>query len=210
MAKSTQYLNYFYDEKTGAYLGSAVALIDQMDGTPVIMNCSTPVAPPTVTAAHKVAVFLDIDGKVPLVYTQGTWSVVDDYVGVDYWVDGEKTTITELGVVPPAGASLEEPEPIVTLEDQFAAAGFYVERLLNTLANSWDYSSYVSCRSYANDPDPQFAAEGQAMVDFSSACFVVLRNLKKTALSGGEIPTTAEGLQALLPETPERPDVDED
>lgn len=209
MAKTTQYLNYFYDPITGKYLGSAVALIDQLDGTPIIMNSSTPVPPPTVTAAHKSAVFLDSAGKVPLVYTQGTWSTTDDYVGTDYWVNGEKTTITQLGVVPPTNASFEEPAPVITLEEQFAAAGAYVEQLLNVLAKSWDYSGYVSCRSYANDPDEQFAAEGQAMVDFSSACFVVLRTLKKTALAGGEIPTTAEGLQALLPETPTRPEVDE-
>lgn len=206
----TQYLNYFYDGTTGRYLGSAPALPDPLSGDPLIMDCSTPVAPPNVTAANKCAAFWDSSKKVPLVYTDGTWKTVDDFVGTNYWLNGEKFTITEIGKKVPSGASLTEPEPVYTLEEQFVRAGAAVDLMLNQLAKSWDYSNYTSCRGYKNDPDPQFAAEGHAMVEFSSACFVVLRNLKKAALEGEEIPTTQEALFALLPPTPERPVINED
>lgn len=55
---------------------------------------------PPVIGDHQAAVWRD-----------GHWSVVDDYRGTVYWLNGEKQEISTLGDIVPDGASLTAPEP---------------------------------------------------------------------------------------------------
>lgn len=74
--------------------------------------------------------------------------------------------------------------------------------MLDTLARSWQYSSYLSARAYKGDISPKYNAEGTALANYGSACFSVLDDI-----AAGKIaqPATEEALLALMPAKPERP-----
>ncbi|HET8686126.1 MAG TPA: DUF4376 domain-containing protein [Methanosarcina sp.] len=92
---------YSFDRITGEYKGSFTAPVDPLDKKPIIMSFSTDQAPPTVSTNQR-AVFLTVDGLVPLNYKLGVWKVVPDYRGTTYWLpDGTEVNINELNVVPP-------------------------------------------------------------------------------------------------------------
>ena len=55
---------------------------------------------PPVIGEHQAAVWID-----------DHWSVVDDYRGTVYWLDGEKREVSSLGETVPDGASLTAPDP---------------------------------------------------------------------------------------------------
>jgi hypothetical protein len=81
-----------------------------------------------------------------------------------------------------------------------------VDDLLDTLAQSWRYRSYISARAYANDPNPRFAAEAAALIAHGSACWTVLDDLEAAVLAGtAQMPATVDEVLALLPAPPERP-----
>jgi len=94
---------------------------------------------------------------------------------------------------------------IPDIRDRVAAA---VSAQLDALAQSWRYTSYVSARSYKDDPNPRFAAEAAALVAHGSACWTVLDELEAAVLAGtSQMPATVEAVLALLPPAPERPTV---
>jgi len=86
--------------------------------------------------------------------------------------------------------------------------GAAVDDILDELAQSWRYRSYVSARAYANDPNPRFAAEAAALIAHGSACWTVLDDLEAAVVAGtAQMPDTVEDVLALLPPAPERPTV---
>lgn len=91
------------------------------------------------------------------------------------------------------------------LAQRVAAA---VDMRLNALARSWRYSSYVSARSYRDDPNPRFAAEAAALIAHGSACWTVLDDLEVAVLVGAsQMPETVDEVLALLPPAPTRPGI---
>lgn len=104
---------YKFDEKTGELIGEFPAYFSSLDQKYVLTYDSTFQVPPTVTTNQR-AVFLDIDGKVPQIESLGSWKVVPDFRGQEYWMpDGSKHVMTELGKAPPKGSSMRE---VKTLE----------------------------------------------------------------------------------------------
>ncbi|HET8685534.1 MAG TPA: DUF4376 domain-containing protein [Methanosarcina sp.] len=90
-------------------MGDMVAHIDPLDGTPMLMSYSTTKMPPVATTNQR-AVFLDIDGNVPMLESDGKWKVIPDYRGETYWLsDGTEVPITDLGVTIPKKALRSKP-----------------------------------------------------------------------------------------------------
>lgn len=85
-----------------------------------------------------------------------------------------------------------------------ATAGQAVKAMLDALAQSWQYSSYESARTYKGDSNPQFDAEGTALANYGSACYAYLGQIK-----AGSVPRPADtaALLAALPTAPTRPAV---
>lgn len=135
------------------------------------------------------------------------WEVVPDFNGLTYWLpDGSQHTITAMGVEPPEGYLTVPPPP--TPEQMQAIIGDAVMAKLNTLANSWRYTDYISARSYIGDTHPKYAAEAAAIANYGSACFQVLDELEADVLEGTvTMPTTVEAVLALLPPEPARPSI---
>ena len=95
-----------------------------------------------------------------------------------------------------------------TPADMQAAVAAAMSAQLDALARSWRYSSYISARSYRDDPNPRFAAEAAALIAYGSACWTVLDELEAAVLAGtSQMPATVEAVLALLPPAPERPTV---
>ena len=94
----------------------------------------------------------------------------------------------------------------MTAEQFQKAAAAAVDRVLDTLAQSWRYRDYISARAYANDPNPRFAAEAAALITYGSACWTILDELEADVLAGdATMPATVEEVLALLPAAPARP-----
>lgn len=107
----------------------------------------------------------------------------------------------------PDGQPREKVTP-VTPEVFQRLVGAAVDDILDELAQSWRYRSYVSARAYANDPNPRFAAEAAALIAHGSACWTVLDDLEAAVVAGtAQMPDTVEDVLALLPPAPERPTV---
>lgn len=137
----------------------------------------------------------------------GHWILVPNWTGYEYWLaDGTKHTITEPEVEPPIG-HLSEPPPPTPAQFQ-RTVGIAVDQMLDELAQSWRYRSYISARAYANDPNPRFAAEAAALIAHGSQCWTVLDELEAAVIAGtAQMPTTVADVLALLPAPPERPGV---
>lgn len=140
------------------------------------------------------------------------WEVVPDHRGTTYWLpDRTKHKITEVDQLVPEGASLTEPEPLPPTDAELrAAAGAFVQKRLNALARSWEYTDYIAARTYVGDPYAKFDAEARAMVAYGSACYALLDSLQAAVVGGeSERPDSIPALQALLldllPPLPERP-----
>lgn len=96
--------------------------------------------------------------------------------------------------------------PPLTPQQVQSKVAIEVDRMLDTLAQSWRYRNYISARAYANDPNPRFAAEAEALINYGSACWTILDDLEADVLAGeATMPATVEEVLALLPPTPARP-----
>ncbi len=83
-----------------------------------------------------------------------------------------------------------------------AQAGAAVHKMLDELAQSWSYSSYISARAYKGDVSPKFDAEGTALANYGSACYTKLEQIKAGTIAR---PADLAGLLALMPPAPPRP-----
>jgi hypothetical protein len=102
---------HHFSSDTGEATYTELAEEDPNLGTIAIMSFSTTDAKPDASTGHK-AVYLDEQGKPPVVINGGTWRVVPDNRGTTYWqVDRTKVTIKELGEVVPVDALMEDPGP---------------------------------------------------------------------------------------------------
>jgi hypothetical protein len=92
---------YVYSQDTGEYLGVIYADPDQQDSDKWLR--------PRSTTFDKM--MLELESNQAAVYSSGEWTAVPDYRGTVYWYeDGTSHIITQLGVIVPDGALLEEPE----------------------------------------------------------------------------------------------------
>lgn len=96
------------------------------------------------------------------------------------------------GSWPPAKASPTDDEVIAALTAD-------VQAWLDTEARTREYDGILSLCTYASDPDPGFAAEGQAGVVWRGsvwrACYTIMADVK----AGNRTVPTAEDLIAALP-----------
>ncbi|MDE2403037.1 MAG: hypothetical protein KGL90_15380 [Burkholderiales bacterium] len=145
-----------------------------------------------------------IGEKQAAIFKDGTWSIVDDFRGMVFWLPtGERAVITHVATQMPPGALDHEPSPPPPTEAQLEAeAAAAVAGMLDALAMAWQYSSYQSARTYKGDINPKFNAEGSALANFGSACYSVLDDIQAGKVAR---PTDVDGLLALMPPKPTRP-----
>lgn len=102
-----------YSSVTGEELSSTKVGIDPTIGDYPILSFTTTHAKPE-TGPNEVALYLDPEGKPPVVINGGSWVVKSDFRGVSYWDSEHKEIqITEIGVTPPHDAILEDPGPLI-------------------------------------------------------------------------------------------------
>lgn len=74
-----------------------------------------------------------------------------------------------------------------------------IERHVDDVARSWDYSSAVSISSYTNSTNPAWAAEAQAFIAWRDQVWTQALDALAQAEQSGAIPTLAD-LIASLPQ----------
>lgn len=111
-------------------------------------------------------------------------------IGCVQITDAEAQTLQIANTPPPTEAQIEK------------ETGDYVYALCDALAQSWQYTSYASARTYRGDVNPKYAAEALAICNYGSGCFTVLDSIKAGTTAR---PENMAALLALLPATPVRP-----
>lgn len=92
------------------------------------------------------------------------------------------------------------PPQAPTVEDLFKQAIDAVQKHLDAFAATRGYDGILSLCTYANDPDPAYAAEGQRGVYLRSITWAAVRRLQAEILAGTRpLPETMEDALALLP-----------
>lgn len=71
---------------------------------------------------------------------------------------------------------------------------------LDSVAQSWGYSSMVAAASYANSTNPQYKADADALIAWRDSYWA-----KAYQVEAGTLPKTAAEFVALLPEAPTQP-----
>lgn len=88
-----------------------------------------------------------------------------------------------------------EKENLSRLEAQFSAA---IQLHLDAKAQQRRYDGIQTAITYRNDPNPQFAAEGEALFEWRSACWTYsTTELAKVEAGEREIPTVDEFIAEL-------------
>lgn len=129
----------------------------------------------------------------------GLYFLTDDDIAAG-WLDNLPPGLVQ--IADDEAEQLRAPTP-ADLQSDVAAA---VSARLDALARSWRYTSYISARSYRDDPNPRFAAEAAALIAHGSACWTVLDDLEAAVLAGtAQMPATVDEVLALLPPEPARP-----
>lgn len=98
-------------------------------------------------------------------------------------------------------------DPPPPTPDQFSGlVGRAVDAKLDALARAWRYRDYISARSYRDDPNPRYAAEADALIEYGSACWTVLDGIESAVRAGSAaMPADVGQVLAMLPEPPDRP-----
>lgn len=89
---------YNYHPVTGEFLNQGVADESPLEPGVLLIPANATLSPPPQEGVHQVAVF-----------AAGAWSLVADYRGQLYWLDGVERQIFELGVRPPDGSTPQKP-----------------------------------------------------------------------------------------------------
>lgn len=94
-----------------------------------------------------------------------------------------------------------EPEPADTPTPDQLIAGFTaaVQSRLDAFVRTRNYDGILSLCTYATDPDPRFAAEGQRGVDLRSATWAACYLIMAEVQAGTRPMPTVEELLAELP-----------
>jgi hypothetical protein len=104
-------LIYNFDPATGQYINSSIADISPMEPNVHLIPANAVAIAPPNTSANKAAI----------INAQHTiWTLVDDFVGTEYWMeDGTYHIITDLDVTPPINSLTEKPLPsLLSVKEQ--------------------------------------------------------------------------------------------
>lgn len=96
---------YNYDD-AGIYVGTSQARPNPMEEGEYLLPAKATFTPVPALGANETAVY------------DGTWSVVADYRGVHYWLDGDEFVINNIGVIPPADSTDTPPIVIPPTEEE--------------------------------------------------------------------------------------------
>lgn len=92
------------------------------------------------------------------------------------------------------------PEPIPeTPEQTISRLEGFLDNHLDSVANSYRYSSILTMVGYRDDPNPKFNAEGWAAFNWRSAVYTIGIQLITDVMSGTTPIPTEEELLALIP-----------
>lgn len=72
-----------------------------------------------------------------------------------------------------------------------------ISNIIDTTAQSKQYENGVSCASYLNSTNPQWASEAQAFISWRDSCYLYAFNLLNDVVSGGEIPSEQEFIAGI-------------
>lgn len=194
---------YRYHSETGEFLESGAADPSPIEpGVFIIDAYATTVAPPEV-GPQEAAVFVT-----------DAWQVKADFRDVPLYSTetGGRIFVNVLGPQP-INTTTQEPPSIDhkwqqdawVLDDEarrdrlLSEMSAAVQRHIDEVARQHEFDSILSMCSYADDPDPVFAAQGQAARVWRSAVWTKCREVRDAVLAGTrEAPTEAE-LIAELP-----------
>lgn len=181
-------LVYKFDQNSGEYLGeyqsqeSPLEPGKWLDDIPNTLKTAPP-----ATGQNEAACAVNGAWVIKADYRETTW----------YKPDGSTVEITELGVLPEQGWSIEPPPE--TPEQVVARLESAIDRHLDAVANSYRYESIRTMVTYATSDHPTFGAEGRAAVKFRDACYAYgIQAISDVQDGKREIPTEVE-LIAELP-----------
>ena len=187
---------YLFDVETGEYRGTKPARMSPLEpDVPLIPRAATLVAPPEPVPGYARC------------WRDGEWVLIEDHRGQTVYSteDGREIVIKELGPLPenvttqprPSerhvwqdGAWKEEP----TLDDYRYA----IQTHIDATAQERQYDSGVSCATYVNSTNPQWAAEAAAFVAWRDAVWsYAFTELEKVLNEQRPQPTIDEFLSEL-------------
>jgi hypothetical protein len=96
------------------------------------------------------------------------------------------------------GNTLEPVDPQTT-EQIIAGFAAAVQSRLDTFAHERNYDGIMSLCTYATDPNPRFAAEGQCGVDLRSSTWAACYQIMGEVQAGTRTMPATDELLALLP-----------
>jgi hypothetical protein len=166
---------YGYHHLTGEYGGETQADRDPLGGGLLIPACTTQVPPPAPQ-----------DGKA-IVWGGEAWDHVPDHRG-EVWFDAQgRTVLIDIPGDPAASGFTPDPPPPVPSVATYSAA---LRALLDAKAQERGYDGILSAVSYADDPNPAYAAEGAALRAWRSSVYVyALAEMAKVEAAERETPS---------------------
>lgn len=96
--------------------------------------------------------------------------------------------------------AVDKVEPEIIPEELLAKYKREANKLMDKVAQSWDYTSIIDGISFLSSTNTVFKTEAELLNAWRDACWD-----KIYAMQIKNLPTTAEGFLALLPEAPTQP-----
>ncbi|MEX0306022.1 MAG: hypothetical protein AB3N12_01435 [Ruegeria sp.] len=150
---------FHFHPDTGEYLGQGIADRDPLDSDRYLIPYNATTEEPPTIGSNKVRVHLD-----------GDWSVQDDYRGTEYWLDGQRFEITEIGEVVPEDAVLTDPgPPVLSLEEQRAVAVLPKPAFCRALKDLGVLPPLEAAAALRGEWPPTFASYTSGMSDDDAA-----------------------------------------
>ncbi len=112
---------------------------------------------------------------------------------------GQITVVYPLRDLEPEEIAALNAEAAAALEARFRLLAAAVDRHLDATVATRDYINITSACSYADDPDPDFAADGAACRLWRSAVWTYCRTMRDAVRAGEIALPTEEQLLAALP-----------
>jgi hypothetical protein len=121
----------------------------------------------------------------------------DENIYFAHWAVPEISQPTEESIL------AEEPQWVIpyAMFQAFNVFLPYIDRLLDTTAQSKQYGNAVSCASYVSSTNPQWKLEAETFVSWRDAVFVYAINIQTEVQGGAPIPSFEEfvaGLPAIV------------
>lgn len=96
--------------------------------------------------------------------------------------------------------AISRPDP--TKEEKIVQYEAAAQANLDSVAQSWGYSSLITAASYSASTNPQYKADAEALTSWRDAYWA-----KAYIIEAGKLPATAEQFVAKLPAAPTQPKI---